>query len=118
MRNAKVMEIESLIDREKEAVQELIESVSKSFDLEEVILFGSKARGDYHKYSDIDIMFILREKKEDDRFRMSGLSFDVNIKYDTNIYAAIDYKDLWSNPEYLTLPLPQNIQQDGVLLDV
>ena len=39
----------------KEGVIEEIIELAKKYDIEKVILFGSRARGDYHRTSDIDI---------------------------------------------------------------
>ena len=39
----------------KEGLIEEIIVLAKKYDIEKVILFGSRARGDYHRTSDIDI---------------------------------------------------------------
>lgn len=39
----------------KEAVLEEIQSLAREYGVEKVILFGSRARGDFHRTSDIDL---------------------------------------------------------------
>lgn len=113
-----LMDIDSLTTSEAAALKELIKSAKDTFQVERVILFGSKARGEHHEYSDVDVMFVISKSDGNERFTLSDLSFDVNFKYDTNIYAAFDYTYRWQDPDYMKLPLPQNIQKEGVLLSV
>lgn len=39
----------------RDIVLEEIKALAKKYEIEKVILFGSRARGDYHKTSDIDL---------------------------------------------------------------
>lgn len=39
----------------REIVLEEIKAFAKKYDIDKVILFGSRARGDYHRTSDIDL---------------------------------------------------------------
>ena len=39
----------------KEAVFTAIKDLAKKYDIDKIILFGSRARGDYHRTSDIDL---------------------------------------------------------------
>jgi uncharacterized protein len=49
--------------------------------LDSLILFGSVARGDYGRESDIDILVILEDKKLEDK--ASDIRYDVDIKNGT-----------------------------------
>lgn len=101
------------------AIEELISKVSAVFQVKSVILFGSKARGDSNEYSDVDIMVIIKgEESKVKRNKLSEVSFEVNYKHDTNIYAGLGYSSKWENKEYLTLPFPSNIIKEGIELQV
>ena len=49
--------------------------------LDSLILYGSVARGDYGRESDIDILVILEDKKLEDK--ISDIRYDVDIKNNT-----------------------------------
>ena len=48
----------SLRDNEKKAIQEATRMLKEKFPVKEVILFGSKARGDDDEDSDIDLLLL------------------------------------------------------------
>ena len=48
----------SLRDNEKKAIQEATGMLKEKFPVKEVILFGSKARGDDDEDSDIDLLLL------------------------------------------------------------
>ena len=78
MRSQKVAEIASLSENEKKAVALFIERLKQNFVLVKVILFGSKARGDYHEHSDVDLMVLVKEPKTmENRDRLSEIQFEV-----------------------------------------
>mgnify|MGYP001774136830 CR=1 FL=1 len=45
-------------------LQKIVEIIVKEFDPDKIILFGSRARGDYNEHSDYDIL-VLKEGLED-----------------------------------------------------
>jgi len=114
-----VKDIQSLTNEEVNALEELVSKVRENFFVKDIILFGSKARGDNDEFSDVDVMVIIEsEESKDDRNKLSELAFEVNYKYDTNIYAGLAYSSKWQNIDYLSLPLPSNITKEGVILHV
>jgi len=86
--------------------------------LEKVVLFGSYARGDYHEWSDIDIMVLADvqpekagETRKQIRSRMNyiGLEYDVLVSLSVVCYSTYrEYSNV--SPFYL------NIQEEGVEL--
>jgi predicted nucleotidyltransferase len=117
MRARNVSNINTLTYQETKALEELISKVNAAFEVKNIILFGSKARGDSNESSDVDIMVIIEEEEmKEKRNKLSEISFEVNYKYDTNIYAGLGYSSKWENKEYLSLPLPSNITKEGVEL--
>ena len=87
------------------------DAVGKKYKIIEVKLFGSSARGDYSKTSDIDIMVRLPNvdrKIEEDLF---NIAYDLELEYD----CIIDIIVLPQNLEHV-IPLYQNIIKEGVAI--
>ena len=72
-------------------------------------LFGSSARGDYSKSSDIDIMVKLptvNRKIEEDLF---NIAYDLELEHDCLIDVIVLSEGMESN-----IPLYQNIVKEGI----
>lgn len=107
----------NLKENEKKALLELKKKLFKSFPVSEIILYGSKARGDFDKESDIDILVILNDKVDDDtREKIFSISFKIEIKYDVIFGILVESKDFWSSPLAETMLISRNINMEGVLL--
>jgi excisionase family DNA binding protein len=105
----------SLKDNEKKALLELKKILFNSFSVSKIILYGSKARGDFEKESDIDILIVLNSKVDDTiRERIFSLSFKIEIKYDVIFGILVEHKDFWSSPLAETMPIHSNINMEGV----
>ncbi len=106
-----------LIPKEKRAIQEASLVLSERFSIAKVILFGSKARGDADKESDIDLLILTsRQMNRHESDKITDELFEVNLKYDVCISAIILSKDEWENGLYTVLPIHQEIAEDGVLV--
>ncbi len=87
--------------------------------LKKIILYGSYARGDYRKNSDLDIM-ILTDLSEDEivciRTEIWDIAYDIGLDNDIMISTVIkninDY-NYWID----TLPFYMNIKKEGVVLN-
>ena len=102
------------MDKEiRKIVNELKENISNKYDLQEIRLFGSTARGDRRKESDIDVFVCLSKvtrKIEEDLFDMAyelelkhGCTIDLFV-FDNTIYEGIN----------ASLPVYQNILKEGI----
>jgi len=104
-----------LTKNEKKALRAYIASLEKHFPnlIEKVILFGSKARGDSRKYSDIDIVVATKKKVSRDIWGdMIGLTTGPMLDYETDISPRImPSKEFveWS-------PFIANVKRDAILL--
>ena len=108
------MTLAALQSNERDALQIFIQKLERSYPgFKQVILYGSKARGDGTDDSDIDLAVVLRGKvvqgKEIDR--MIDIITEISLKYDTlvSVYpiSAKDYFDINS-------PLLINIRREGI----
>ena len=78
------MTVPKLQNNEQQALQGLIESLQQRFSdqLREVILYGSKARGDSTPDSDIDVLVILSQENEQMRREILTLAARFSLEYD------------------------------------
>ena len=86
-------------------------------------LYGSRARGDYKKYSDVDLALVLRgaRKQRSDRWdaamELGSIAFD-NLD-DSNLYVSAlpVWEADWEHPEQHSNPrLLENIRREGIVL--
>ena len=84
-----------LLDRD---LKYILEAVCKYLEIERVILFGSRAMGNYKKGSDVDIAIV---GKNIDRKTVTRLSDDLNEEYPLPyFFDVVSYKDI-SNQELI-----------------
>lgn len=104
--------------REREAVEEFVSLVVQrmSGQVKELTLFGSRARGDYRRNSDIDVLVLLNREDLKNWERIQSLSAFVSLKFDVVISALVmDTKRYKLHTQLRTL-LFKNISQDGIRL--
>lgn len=84
-----------------------------------IILYGSYARGDYNKSSDIDIM-ILTDLSDDEMYdffiKISDMAYDIELKNNvmfSPLIKNIDNFNYWRE----ALPFYMNVQRDGIILN-
>jgi uncharacterized protein len=92
-----------------------VKQVVHSFDPQaRIILFGSRARGDYRKDSDWDFM-VLTEKQFDWKWSDSIITklYDVELETNQAIFATIENIENWHKNKVIE-PLFRNIVKEGV----
>ena len=104
--------------KEKKVIKDFKKQLSDKLedDLVSVQLFGSKARGDFHKESDIDILVVLKNPLEN----------QINFIYDTaislscksNVYLSVKIFSQEEFNYYKSIPTRfiQNVLKDGMLI--
>ncbi|MCD6117932.1 nucleotidyltransferase domain-containing protein [bacterium] len=102
------MTFEDKVERITKQFRQIIE---KKYNILDMKLFGSSARGDFSNTSDIDIMVKLpivnREIEED----MFNIAYKLELEYD----CIIDIIVLSENIKSI-IPLCQNIEREGVAI--
>jgi len=102
----------------KELTNEFISEISNLYGdrLDKVILFGSYARGDYHKDSDIDYLVVLKDKDVNSYKEISHLSpttYELSLKYLMSVSAIPVSSERF---DHYKSPLLINVHEDGILL--
>lgn len=107
----------NLKDNERKALQELKERLLKKYPEVEIILYGSKARGDFDKESDIDLLILVKSivnsRLEEE---ITHITFDIELNYDVVFGKIIENIDFWNMPLAKLMPLHLNIDKEGVPL--
>ncbi len=107
-----------LSTREKKAVREFLAKVRQAYGekVQRAALFGSKARGDDTKYSDVDILLIVTDDKWKFRQAFSVIISDIALKYDVLLDVRVISASHWQYMAEIQSGLYQNISRDAVAL--
>ncbi|MHB1664327.1 MAG: nucleotidyltransferase family protein [bacterium] len=128
--------ISRLTDNESNAVKELKEKMLQKYPASQLILYGSKARGDYNRNSDLDILIVIKDNYDIDadisfdklknlyflapdrkiRDEILEIIIDIETKYDIFIDFQIRNRSYLETNVAGVVPLYQNIKKDGILL--
>lgn len=101
-------------------IDEFIKEIQKILGskLKKVILYGSYARGDYNKQSDVDIMILADLSfKEIEEYRdiISDIAYDIEL--DTGVILSPIIKNIEKyNSRINFVPFYKNVQKEGVVL--
>lgn len=106
----------------KNELKIILEEIARAYravygtDIVKIILYGSYARGDYQKDSDIDIVAIVngdREKLQQALKSVWDISSDLELEYDTIVSPTVipfaEYEKYKND-----LPYYRNIESEGV----
>lgn len=109
-----------LLPRDKELLNLYVAEIKKIYGdhLRKVLLYGSYARGDYRKDSDIDIMILLDLSDLELKKYSQRLSY---LTYDFNLDNNLDIKPIAKNENHfrkwlLNYPFYSNVNKEGVVL--
>ena len=104
-----------LKENEKSALLELKERITRKFPDAEVILYGSKARGNADEFSDIDILITLN-LPVDTRIKESitEITYPLELKYDVVFGKIVQNKRFWTSPLIKATPFHHNVDREGI----
>jgi len=106
-----------LRDNEKKAIREATKILKERFPVKEVILFGSKARGDSSDESDIDLLLLTaRPLHWRVRHAIVDALFDVEMKHDVVISIVVNTLYDWNEGVCTVLPIHKEITREGVAI--
>jgi len=92
------------------------ERVGEKMPLHNIVLFGSRARGDGTEESDLDVMIVTDENTPQIRADLYDLTFEFDLEYAIHISPAIfSRKELEEGP-LSESPLYKAIQREGIPL--
>jgi predicted nucleotidyltransferase len=105
----------SIKDNEKKAVLEASAMLREAFPVKEVVLFGSKARGDDDEESDIDLLVLTSQPVSwNERKAINNALYEIQMKYDIIISTLITTVTEWNEGTFSVLPIHGEISDQGV----
>jgi len=114
MKNLKELK---LSEKDLNAIYKLKTKLLDKFSGVQVILYGSKARGNDREFSDIDILIILDRKIDTElEKQILDIAYDIELEFDVIFEIMIESKDFWDSSLAKIMPLHQNIDKEGVLI--
>lgn len=103
--------------RKKHIIQLIRQKVNEIDKTAEVILYGSRARGDNKPDSDWDVMILLNrknvDKKTEQTFRHNLLDIELEIGVPISVF--VYSKSDWEG-KYSMTPLFKSIKKEGILI--
>jgi len=107
----------SLEQREGLAIEEAARTVKSQFPVEEIILFGSKARGDHDAFSDIDLLLVTTQPLHwRDEKAIVEVLFDIGMTYDVIFTFLFVSKEEWKGGLFAQFPIYSEILRDGAVI--
>ena len=94
--------------------QKLIERFAERVEL---YLFGSVARGDFHRESDIDVLVLINEglTREVEK-EILNIAFNIELDEDVVFGLLIESKNDWQTPLFQAMPIHKVIDEEGILI--
>jgi predicted nucleotidyltransferase len=103
-------------NQEKAAIMEASRVLREKFHAKEVILFGSKARGDDDIESDIDLLILTTEPVTwNERKAINNALYQIQLKYDVIISTLITTVSKWTEGTFSVLPIHDEISTQGII---
>ena len=103
-------------NREKTAIIEASRLLREKFQVKEVVLFGSKARGDDDMESDIDLLVLTDEPVTwSERKEINDSLYEIQLKYDVIISPLITTVSTWNDGVFSVLPIHDEISTQGII---
>ncbi|MHB9031283.1 MAG: nucleotidyltransferase family protein [Candidatus Latescibacterota bacterium] len=98
-------------DKVERVTKQFKQTVEKKYNIIEIKLFGSSARGDYSEASDIDIMVKLPKANRNIEEDLFNIAYDLELEYDCLIDVIVFSENMENK-----IPLYQNIKKEGVAI--
>jgi len=113
----KQLEEVTLTSNQRQALNELRCRLLEEFEIENLVLFGSVARGEADEESDIDILVITKHAKtRPERHEITDAVFEINLQHDTSFSTLVVDIDSWEAGPIRVLPIHEEIEREGIPL--
>ncbi len=103
----------NLKSKEKRAITSLREKLVNLYPKSELIIFGSKARGDFNKDSDVDILILVDEINNKAESDIHNIVYDIIFEFGIPINETIVEKKLLETAWSVQIPFYANIIREG-----
>jgi len=106
-----------LREKDLNAIHKLKKKLLNRFPQTQIILYGSRVRGNDEEFSDIDILIVLDRKIDTElEKQILDIAYDIELEFDVVLGVMIESKNFWDSSLARIMPLHQNIEKEGVLI--
>lgn len=100
----------ALLERVKQAVTEIVPGA-------QLVLYGSRARGDAGTESDYDLLVLVDDPPTLELEAMiRDRLYPIELETGAVLTLLVEGRDRWQSPLYRAMPLVQAVERDGVLV--
>lgn len=110
--------IKNLNEREELALRDFLAKVAERFRGNYLysLMFGSKARGDAHEGSDLDVAVVLEKVDFDTKRAIYAFAYDELLENEVDISPVIFARDVFERQKAAHFPILREIERDMVAL--
>lgn len=110
--------LDQLLPKERQAVEEFRNRVADVLgsNLVSIKLFGSKARGEGRKDSDVDVFITVKKRSPVLEDQIYDIAFDVDIRYGVYISPRLVSVAVLRHPVWRVTPFLRNVAREGLAL--
>jgi predicted nucleotidyltransferase len=103
-------------EKDKKAIEAASRLLKERFPVAQVVLFGSKARGDDDSESDIDLLVLTtRELSWQERDDVTDALFDIEMDCEVVLSTLISTVDAWREGTFSVVPIHDEISEEGIV---
>jgi predicted nucleotidyltransferase len=108
----------SLSADEKNIVKMFVDYLTRTHpgEVDKVVLYGSRARGDNRQDSDVDILVLVKDKKRINRDRIYDFVIDAELEHGIDISVNIYESGQFNQLILLNAPFASNVIKEGETL--
>lgn len=100
----------ALLDRCRQAIRRIVPDA-------DIILYGSRARGDAHEYSDYDILVLVDQPVNVAlKDRILANIYPLELETEAMLTVVTYNRRQWESSPYRDMPFHNNVERDGVLV--
>ncbi len=105
-----------MFTHERNALKEISRSLRKEFgdDIEQIVAFGSRVRGDFSDSSDFDILIIVRNRTPQKQQKIIDIIVDIEEKRGLSFSPLIKDAGAFAQERACNTPFYQNITREGI----
>lgn len=111
-------QFEQLTANEQMSIRAFLQRLDQAYGhaIQQIILFGSKARGDSQPESDIDILIIVDEEDWALRDEISRIAAQLSLAHDVLIGPRVIGAERWRRMKSDRFTLYENVSREGLIL--
>ncbi len=103
--------------KQNEFIQQIKQAVQEMEPEAEIILYGSRLRGDATSESDWDFLILVNGSVSDDRTdRIRHKLYEIEWESGEVISSIVRSREEWNSDLYQAMPFHQRVQQEGIRL--